>query len=729
MWCILFGFAWLPSSAAASAGGRLTIPLDGIWEVDESVAAEDLPKVFRHSGPVPGLANLARPAFPDVDRFDSRESMHHPHVKNPNATKEALEAPVGIARQNRNYFWYRTTFRPPERKQVAILKINQAQFGAAVWLNGRKIGEHLGCFSAGYFDVTQAMNWGGENRLIVRIGAHPGALPVWAPAGTDLEKFQWTPGIYDSVSLLLSENPVIETVQVAPRIRGPEIVVQTVIRNYGETPVAFGLAQRVRTWKDGRRVAESSMPALRLGAGERKTWTQIVRIPSATLWSPENPFLYQLDTSTAGDDVRTRFGMREFRFDTATQRAYLNGQVCFLRGSNVTLHRFFEDPKCGALPWQEQWARKLLGEIPKRMHWNSFRFCIGPVPDRWLDIADEAGLLIQNEFPIWTYHKQWDTGEVIRQFGEWMRDNWNHPSVVLWDSNNETVEPLLAEQIIPSVRSLDLSNRPWENGWNPPQGPDDPVEHHPYLAGGAFRLTDLERMYGASRDPWAARGHAAIINEYEWLWLNRDGSPTTLTKGIYDAMLGPGATAEARFDEYAYRLAGITEFWRAYRNFAGIMYFTFLTASFPGAFTSDNFRNVETLELEPHFEDYMSEASKPLGVYLNFWQPTQPAGSEQTFKVLVINDERDPVNGSLALVLETAAREAVARSEAPLYLPPNGQQTFLMSLRFPGTTGSYVLKAVAQAEGNGHSQPTISRRRVSVVSTAEAAESVNRTTE
>lgn len=46
--------------------------------------------------------------------------------------------------------------------------------------------------------------------------------------------------------------------------------------------------------------------------------------------------------------------------------------------------------------------RKLLVEIPKQMHWNSFRFCIGPVPDKWLDIADEASLLIQNEYFVWT---------------------------------------------------------------------------------------------------------------------------------------------------------------------------------------------------------------------------------------------------------------------------------------------------------------------------------------
>jgi hypothetical protein len=43
------------------------------------------------------------------------------------------------------------------------------------------------------------------------------------------------------------------------------------------------------------------------------------------------------------------------------------------------------------LPWDEAWVRKLLVDIPHRMHWNYFRFCIGPVPDRWLEICDEAG--------------------------------------------------------------------------------------------------------------------------------------------------------------------------------------------------------------------------------------------------------------------------------------------------------------------------------------------------
>jgi beta-galactosidase len=61
-----------------------------------------------------------------------------------------------------------------------------------------------------------------------------------------------------------------------------------------------------------------------------------------------------------------------------------------------------KDPLSGTLPWDQAQVRKLLVEIPHEMHWNSFRFCIGPVPDRWLEIAEEAGLLIQNEYFVWT---------------------------------------------------------------------------------------------------------------------------------------------------------------------------------------------------------------------------------------------------------------------------------------------------------------------------------------
>ncbi len=725
---LLFALVLIPvcaglMAAAETQRGRITVPLDGMWEIEESISADRMPSSFTHKAPVPGLANLAQPPFADVDLFDSRELIDA-RIRRKQLPESARVTGAGVSRQSRNYFWYRTTFRAPARKQAAILKVNKAQFGTAVWLNGQPAGEHYGCFSAGYFDLTKLIDWAGENRLVVRVGAHPGALPLSVPAGTDFEKLKWTPGIYDSVSLLLSDNPVIQTIQVAPRISPPEIVVETSLKNYGAAPVAAAvLEHRVKTWKENKHVAAGKPQKLRLQPGEEKALTQTIAIPGARLWSPEDPFLYVLETSTGGDSAATRFGIREFHFDTPTRRAYLNGKVYFMRGSNITLHRFFEDPKAGALPWNETWVRKLLAEIPKRMHWNSFRLCIGPVPDKWLDIADEAGLLIQNEFFIWTggngWHDEWDTGELIREFGEWMRDNWNHPSVVIWDACNETVSEVLRTKVIPAVRKLDLSNRPWDNGYNLPDDPNDPVEDHPYLfvpgRKPPFQMTELETMahykQGASPHPTA---HASILNEYGWLWLNRDGSPTLLTKEVYDRLIGPQATGPQRLELGAYLLSGLTEFWRSRRYHAAVLHFVYLTCSFPGAFTSDHFRDVEKLELEPNFADYVGEAFKPLGVYLNFWQPSLKAGATRRIAVAMINDDYETATGRLVLAMEDAGGKELARAEQNFLIPALGQHTYLFELAVPKAAGACLLKAAAHPQGSRHAGPTVSRRRVTI---------------
>jgi beta-galactosidase len=709
---------------------RSTVSLDGKWQIEDSLAPDAIPDRFTHTAPVPGLANLAQPAFPGVDAFYSRE-----HLANRIRAKLAPEDWLtnywkGKVDQDRNFFWYRKTFKAPPERAVALLKINKAQFGTAVWLNGQKLGEYTGCFSASYFHLEQAIRWHAENTLIVRIGAHPAVLPDTYPTGSDFEKIKWTPGIYDSVSLIFCDNPLIETIQVAPRIATSEIVVQTRLKNCGSTPISTPLSQVVRPWKHRTTVATGEPQMVNLQPREERIITNIVHIPDARLWSPESPFLYVVESSTTGDKVTTRFGMREFQFDGPTRRAYLNGKVYYLRGSNITLHRFFEDPLCKDLPWKETWVRQLLGTIPKKMHWNYFRFCIGPVPDRWLDICDETGLLIQNEFFVWTggpgwykgYSRTYDSEEMIRQYKDWMRDNWNHPSVAVWDANNETKDDSFGTRIIPAVRPLDLSNRPWENSYNPPAGPNDPVEDHPYLmiSGGlgklTFKLTDLETMDGKPRPgSLPSDHHAPLINEYGWLWLNRDGTPTRLTENLYPQLMGTtNVTSRERLDLYAYLLGAKTEFWRAHRQYAGIVHFVYLTCSYPGVYTADHFRDVTRLKLDPAFADYLGEAFKPLGVYLNFFQPMLHSGTNRTFTVLLVNDYDQPVTGRVCLTLDSERGKAVARAESRFDMRALGDARLELNLAIPPASGKCVLKATAIPDREAGIGVTVSRRWVTI---------------
>ena len=722
----------LAGGLAASRGlaaTRTTQSLDGSWQIEDGKSPTELPVSFTHTVPVPGLANLAKPAFAKVDAFYSREQLANRIRSKLSPAEWLTNYWKGKVDQDRDYFWYRKTFRAPAARAVALLKINKAQFGTAVWLNGRKLGEYAGCFTASYFRLDPAIRWKGENTLVIRIGAHPAVLPDTYPTGSDFEKIKWTPGIYDSVSVVYCDNPVIETLQVAPRVAAGEIVVQTKLRNYGDQPAAASLAHTVKTWKGSRKAAASAPQTVALQPGEEKTLTQTIQIPDARLWSPEDPFLYVLESSTDGDSFQTRFGMREFRFDAKTRRAYLNGKVYYLRGSNITLHRFFEDPLCQDLPWKEAWVRQLLGDLPKKMHWNYFRFCIGPVPDRWLDICDEAGLLIQNEFFVWTggpgwykgYSRQHDPEEMVRQYKDWMRDHWNHPSVAVWDANNETKDDIFGRTIIPAVRPLDLSDRPWENSYNTPANPNDPVEYHPYLMSGGyfgklnFKMSDLETMDGKPR-PGAlpSETNPALINEYGWLWLNRDGSPTRLTEGVYAQLMGTNVTARQRLDMYSYLLGAKTEFWRSHRQYAGIIHFVYLTCSYPGVYTADHFSDVTKLRLDPAFADYLGEAFKPLGVYLNFFQPQLKAGTTREFTVRMINDQATPQTGQLTLALETKAGKVLARSQRTFTVAELGAQEYHLSLAIPKTTGDCVLKAVACPQGQTAKQVTLCRRWLTV---------------
>lgn len=723
--CLITVLIAAPSSSRAAG---TVLSLDGTWAVEESATANAMPTNFTHRAPVPGLTHQARPAFLDVNQYETHEyveTMKRWKVLSPTNRCDGL----GQTRQKRDFFWYERTFRAPARQEHATIIVNKAQFGTTVWLNGRLLGDHAGCFTAGRFDATAAMNWNATNRLIIRIGAHPGAMPDWAFWGSDGEKGPWTPGIYDHVELRLADNPVIADVQVAPCIASNTIIVQTRVKNYG-APRTVELEQRVSTWKDKRPVGQPARQRLDFAGGEEKTITQTVPVPDAVLWEPDNPFLYTVETDTGGDTHATRFGMREFHFDPVAKVAVLNGKVCYLRGSSITLHRFFGDAQCGGLPWDEAWVRKLLVDIPRQMHWNAFRICIGPAPQQWLDTADEAGLLIQWEFPIWSdreaspskakRHMLWHEDDITEQLGEFVRDNWNHPSVVIWDASNETRWQFMRDKLVPAVRDLDLSGRPWENGYMEPLEPGDVFETHPYKfsshiftnAVPFFRMTDLERPRIPPTD-WRAR-YAEIINEYEWLWLHRDGTPSILAGKVYANLLGTNSTPEQRFALNGYLLGGLTEYWRSLRQFAGVLYLAYLDGDLPQAFTCDNFRDVAALELEPNFKNYAREAFKPLGVYIDFWQPTLPPGAKHKYRVTLVNDTQEPARGQLTLAwVSEQGVTRVAVAEQAFEVAPVGRTQCEIELTTPADGGLYVLTASASWPGKSFS-PTLSRRQVSV---------------
>lgn len=361
------------------------------------------------------------------------------------------------------------------------------------------------------------------------------------------------------------------------------------------------------------------------------------------------------------------------------------------------------------------------------MHWNSIRYCIGPPPERWYDIADSLGVLIQNEYPVWTegnpegfknFYPGVTPNRLANEYRSWLPEHWNHPCVVIWDAQNESVTNITGEAIN-MVRDMDLSNRPWENGWAIPQSETDPMEAHPYLfsryrrrnvPGAKGPLADLLSSFQIPRntaidhmppDDKKQYPNPIIINEYGWLWLNRDGSTTTLTDRVYDVAFGKNLTKEERIYQYTRNLGMLTEYWRAQRNCAGVLHFCGLGYSRPEeprGQTSDNFIDIGNLTYEPQFIKYVRPAFAPVGLMINFWDKKIKPGEEKDISVYAINDLYDDWQGKLTLLI--LKEDQQINSEArDVTIPSLVLQVLNFHVKMPSKKGNYKLIAQLNLEG------------------------------
>ncbi len=612
---------------------RQEISLNGKWDLARTETADIIPGTFTSSAPVPGLVDMAEP------RVNGTDSTYTHSV-----------------------FWYRTRFRTGINKDLTLLRINKSMYHTRVYVNGQFAGGNVWCYTPSVFDIKPFLKDGEENELIISVGCRD-QLPDTVANGHDFEKIVYQPGIYDDVKLISANFPYITNVQVVPDPMAKAIRISGDILTGsadGTGPVKY----RIRELASGKKVMEGEIAGSKGDESGTATVDFTLSIPGCHLWTPEDPFLYTLDLSTTGDNKSLRFGVRSFRFDREEGVAVLNGKPYRMRGTNVCIFRFFEDPSRGNLPWDEKWPAELHGKF-KEMNWNSIRYCIGFPPERWYDIADSLGFLIQDEFPIWTgggfqkYQKSMNADQLAGEYTAWMQDRWNHPSVVIWDAQNESINEVTG-RAINKVRSLDLSGRPWDNGWAAPAGPGDAGESHPYLFSRYHWAPELPGKNGVLYDIFSVEndpitgpdkysplpsgkkyGNAVILNEYAWLWLNRDGTPTTLTDTIYKYLYPEAVSADQRFDIYARNMAILTEYWRCSRKCAAVMHFCGLGYSrseTPRGQTSDNFTDIKNLVFEPHFYKAVKSAFNPVGLMVELWENHFTPGTEITVPVHICND-------------------------------------------------------------------------------------------
>ena len=708
-------------------GQRSVISLNGSWQFDRTEKAFP-PENFTRTIPVPGLIHLAEPKIDDYDIW----------FKKPLTTETKEAHGVYDIDYMPKYNWYKKILRIDESlegKEI-LLRIKKSQYVTQVYVNGIDMGTSMECYTPIEIPVTRAIHYGQENEFLIKVGDRYW-LPPQAAGSTDKEKEHYLPGIWDDVELVASGKVQVNNTLFLPDAKGGNVTAKIRLRSFYPQQVMYGdpkfdsVAVKVEVFEKqtDRKVGSGSMwvEARR----ENLTLAQMeVLIEDPHLWSPDDPFLYKTRTTLLLDDrpvdiQEDQFGLRDF--ERRGKYFYLNGEKILLRGTNITLQRFFEDPDCGNLAWDREWVKKLIIDDPKGIHWNAMRICVGIVPDFWYDLADEYGMMFQNEWNYWQTHG-WDD-QVKKEYTNWVWSDGNHPSIVIWDAINENWDAYIGNTLIPELQQLDPT-RTWDAGYmtSSDMGIDEMDEPHPYegflpwsqaedYEKAPYPLGDLD--YRNQANTASIESDAAqLVNEYGWIWLWRDGRPAKLTTGVYDYYLEDASDPDDNRELQAYWLQCETEWLRSIREHAGVLAFTHLTNNY--GYTGDWYINdIKDLEPGPALS-WFRHAFAPSAVFINhpderyMKQFTAHApGSRMLFTLKAINDFNEEEQGQVEIRLMDKQGKSVWSQVQEIGIPAHGEKNYPVVLDLPELAGGYVL--ITEFEGRLNPvEKQISRRYINV---------------
>ncbi len=218
--------------------------------------------------------------------------------------------------------WYSRRFTPPalENGERLVLNFGAVDYETSVLVNGKEAGSHTGGYDAFSFDITDALQ-PGENHLVVSVlddqSGPKGKQSVGAFDNPRFIFYTATSGIWQTVWLEKVPATHIKSLKITPDVDQGSISV---------TVNAVGGTAKV-TVKDGDKTVSSANGE----AGQ----TIKIEVPDAKLWSPDSPFLYDLEIKLGTDEVTSYFGMRKISMGPDKQgrlRPLLNNQPIFMSG-------------------------------------------------------------------------------------------------------------------------------------------------------------------------------------------------------------------------------------------------------------------------------------------------------------------------------------------------------------------------------------------------------------
>ncbi len=344
--------------------------------------------------------------------------------------------------------WYRKHFsikKDLEGRKVFV-EFDGVQKYCKIWLNGRFIGDHKGGYSGFDFDLTEFINWGGDNLLAVAVSNRqndPFKIPPMSAGNFDVYG-----GIYRDVRIVVKDRLSIPfqgsfqheggTFITTPQVSetAGTVRVRTWVRN--DYAVAKECELRTTIADAQGNIVQVLTARKSVAPGELALFDQTGEpIDHPRLWSPDEPNLYRVfsDLFSGGiamDHFESPLGFREFHWDYEQNRLILNGRKVIIHGSNH--HQ--EYPWLGdATPKWLQLAD--MKDFRENLNHNFMRTAHYPQDPAIYDYCDQAGIIVIEEAP--NIKRQRFSPEVQeQQLREMIRRDRNHPSIFFWSMGNET---------------------------------------------------------------------------------------------------------------------------------------------------------------------------------------------------------------------------------------------------------------------------------------------------
>ncbi|MCX5435007.1 PA14 domain-containing protein [Streptomyces sp. NBC_00569] len=409
-------------------------PNDSEYELRTKWADEVGPKNAHPEYPRPQLTRDAWQNLNGEWQFAAAKSSDKPPVGKQLGEKILVPYPVesqlsGIERHE-DRMWYRRTFTVPAGWKVGDGKRLQLNFGAVDWqsevyVNGTKVAEHKGGYDKFSADVTDALKPGRTQELIVGVydptDAQGGENPPVGKQRLDPSGIWYTPssGIWQTVWMEPVAADHAADLKITPDVAAGKATVEA-------KGVRDGVPVTATAYDGKRRVATASGVT-----GAPLT----LKIDKAHLWSPDDPFLYNLKVNVGKDSVGSYFGMRSISVEkvNGTPRTLLNGKPVFMM---ATLDQGFWPDGLHTAPTDEALAYDL--KMHKQMGFNSVRKHIKVEPDRWFYWADKLGLMVWQDMPAMSAAPDAAArAEYEREMKTMIDQHSSHPSVVMWVTFNE----------------------------------------------------------------------------------------------------------------------------------------------------------------------------------------------------------------------------------------------------------------------------------------------------